>query len=162
MKSSPGTQLDLFGHVERAEREARIADEQAAAQDVAYSDLVQTLTVTSTEAQAHGIYNTSGPVTVLVCPACGGWEPNEYHMEISHGIARHHLVQYPSGEWANDGMYLGRLWCVALELTVCHATYGDGYLQPDAVAMIAGLRPEVRARYEQEVAATRHRGPARS
>lgn len=152
-------QLDLFGDVEAAEHAARVEADHTAQRDAAFDDLVQTATATAAEAEAAGIFNVDTQITVFICPACGGWEPNEMLMGISHGISRDYLVQLDTGEWANGGMYFGRLWCEALELTANHATYGDGHLYTRQHTMIERLRPEVRARYEQEVATRPRRHP---
>lgn len=151
------SQLDLFGEVEAAER-AGVA-ECVAERDDAFDELVRTVTATAREAESAGIYNVDTETTVFICPACGGWEPNEFLLGNNHGIDREYLVQLDSGEWANDGRYFGRMWCQALDLTANQATYGDGYLHPRQQAMLARLRPEVRQRYEQEVATRPHRDP---
>lgn len=151
-------QLDLFGEIEAAERSDRRVAGEVAARDAAFDDLVRTHTVDAAAAEAAGIYNVDTQITVRICPACGGWEPNEMLMGNNHGISRHYLVQLDTGEWANSGMYFGQMWCLALELTASHATYDDGHLHPRQHAMIARLRPEVRERYDHEVA-TRQRRP---
>jgi hypothetical protein len=150
-------QLDLFGEIEAAERADLRASDEVAARDAAFDELVRTQTVDAGAAEAAGIYNVDTQIVVRICPACGGWEPNEMLMGTNHGVSRHYLVQLDTGEWANGGMYFGRMWCLALELTASHATYGDGYLHPRQHPMIAGLRPEVRDRYDQEVADRPHR-----
>jgi len=151
-------QLDLFGEIEAAEAADRTTADEVAIRNAAFDDLVRAQTVTAAAAEAAGIYNVNTEITVRVCPACGGWEPNEMLMGNNHGISRHYLVQLDTGEWAHGGMYFGRMWCLALELTASHATYEDGSLHPRQHAMIARLRPEVRERYEHEVATRPHRG----
>lgn len=121
---------------------------------------MSTAVVTAAAAEAAGIYNVkTETTTVWICPACEEWEPNELLLSQNHGIARHHLTQDESGEW-RDGQF-GRTWCIALELTANHATYGDGRLHPTQHTMIARLRPEVRKLYDDAVAARPHRGPLR-
>ncbi|MUL61209.1 hypothetical protein B5P44_01245 [Mycobacterium sp. CBMA 213] len=150
-------QLDLFGEFDAAERADHRAADAVAISDAAFDELVRTQTVNAAAAEAAGIYNVDIETTVRICPACGGWEPNEMLMGTNHGISRHYLVQLETGEWANGGMYFGQMWCLALELTASHATYGDRDLHPRQYAMIARLRPEVRESYDQEVAARPHR-----
>lgn len=159
MTTTSAVQLDLFGEVEAAARAAEADAAHAAARDAAFDELVATATVTADAAEAMDIYNVATAITVLICPACGAWEPNEMLLSNNHGIRRQFLVQLDSGEWANSGMYLGRNWCMALDLTANHATYGDGALHPRQHKMLARLRPDVRARYDAEVAARPHRGP---
>lgn len=135
---------------------------QQKARDAAFDDLVQTRAVTVAEALDHQLYYQQTPVetvTVRVCPACGTWEPNEWLLANNHGIEREHLVQMDDGEWATRGANYGRLWCVALDLTANHATYADGHLDKSQKAMVAQLRPQVRAMYEHEVATRPRRYP---
>lgn len=158
--TAAAVQLDLFGEVEAADRAAAADAARATTRDAAFDELVATATVTADAAEAMGIYNVVTETTVWICPACGAWEPNEMLLSNNHGISRQFLVQLESGEWANSGMYLGRNWCLALDLTANHATYGDGALHPRQHEMLARLRPEMRARYDAEVAARPHRGPS--
>lgn len=151
-------QLDLFGHVEAARQAVEAERARTAERDVAFDELVRTAKVDAAGAEAAGIYNMVGETTVWICPACGEWEPNEMLLAQNHGIQREYLVRWDDGEWANDGAYYGRLWCVALDLTANHATYGEGFLHPRQRIMLARICPEVRQHYEQEVSTRRHRG----
>ncbi|MGX9669954.1 hypothetical protein [Mycobacterium sp. HM-7] len=135
---------------------ADVAD-PAAIRDAAFDELVRTQTVDAASAEAAGIYNVDTEITVLICPACGGWEPNESLMGNNHGISRHYLVQLDNGEWANGGKYFGQMWCVALDLTAAHASNPNVVLSPRQIAMLGRLRPEVRERYDHEVAAVSQR-----
>lgn len=135
------------------------ATAQAAA-DAAFAELVETRTVAVSDARAHDLYyqgDDHDTVTVRICPACGTWEPNEMLLANNHGIDRDDLVQWPDGEWGNDGAYYGRRWCIALDLTANHATYADGHLHSRQLAMLVQLRPEVRQLYEHEVRTRPHR-----
>ncbi|SHU69325.1 Uncharacterised protein [Mycobacteroides abscessus subsp. abscessus] len=144
--------------------EATAAEEQAAAaRDAAFADLVAIRAVTVAQARERGLYDNElgddDTVTVWICPACEAWEPNEMLLSNGHGIRREYLIQWPNGEWANDGAYYGRRWCQSLDLTASHATYDTGYLHPRQLAMLARLRPEVRSLYDREVATSPRRYP---
>ncbi|WP_409430574.1 hypothetical protein ACJEIK_26420 [Mycobacterium sp. SMC-16] len=128
-----------------------------AARNAAYDELVRTQTVDAAAAKAAGIYNVDTEITVRVCPACGGWEPNEFLMGNNHGISRHYLAQLDTGEWAYGGKYFGQMWCVALDLTASHASNPNVDLSPRQIAMLGRLRPEVRERFDHEVAALSRR-----
>lgn len=140
----------------------RVQATARSARDAAFAELVTTQTVTVADARAHDLYyqlDDDDTITVWICPACGTWEANEMLLANNHGIDRHYLVQWPNSEWANDGAYYGRRWCVALDLTANHATYADGHLHSRQLAMLAQLRPDVRERYEHEVRNRPHRRP---
>lgn len=144
--------------------EATTAAAQAAeARNAAYDDLVATRTVTVSQARERDLYYNDladeDTVTVWICPACDTWAPNEMLLSNGHGMWRQYLVQWPNGEWANDGAYYGRRWCQSLDLTANHATYDTGYLHPRQQAMLARLRPEVRSLYDHEVATRPRRYP---
>ncbi|KXO95858.1 hypothetical protein AXK56_16745 [Tsukamurella pulmonis] len=156
--TSGTVQLDLFGEVE-AEEQAQLAQAALAAERAAaFEQLVSTAVVTAAEAEAAGIYNVkTETTTVWICPACEGWEANDYLLSQNHGIGPHYLTRDEDGEW-HDGRF-GRTWCIALDLTANHATYGEGWLHPRQHAMIARLRPEIRALYDDAVASRPRRGP---
>jgi hypothetical protein len=148
--------FDLFGNIPN---EAALAEEDAA-RDRAYDDLVAQLRVTVEDAKAHGLWlraseKVSGErckVTVLVCPACGEWEANDWSISNNHGIDTTHFERNDDGTW-DTGQY-GRSWCLALELTSSHVA-GNYHLSDRQDRMLAGLRPEVQARFDREVAETR-------
>ncbi|SHQ48340.1 hypothetical protein [Mycobacteroides abscessus] len=149
--------FDTTGHA--AKSAAQIA------RDVAFAALVQVRTVTVEQARARGLYQRGtgdDTVTVWVCPACETWEANEYLVGNNHGIHREYLVQHANGQWAHSGACFGRSWCLALDLTANHATYGQGHLHDRQKFMIARLRPEIRELYEQEVAARTRRHPPKT
>ena len=106
-----------------------LAAEEAAAEAV-YDAMVEQLRVTVEEAKQHGLWlrasdGSSGEryrVTVLVCPACGIWEANDWLIGNNHGIHVECFEPRDDGTW-DTGRY-GRDWCLALDLTSSHVA-GD-------------------------------------
>lgn len=150
-----GAQLafDFYGHQADPDEEAA----EKAAVEAAYDALVQCQWVALDEAKQHGIYRlyASCPdnrVHVCICPACGVWEGNVWLLGNNHGISLHHFERRDDGTW-DTGRY-GSDWCLALELTASH-TAGDYQLTERQNRMLAGLRDEVRARFDLVVAETR-------
>lgn len=133
-----------------AAREAAIAE-----RDAAFDALVITVELTVAEAREQDLWFNGADhdrISVLVCPACGDYEPNELLMSSNHGINRFHIAKQPDGTWANSGRYYGRDWCLALALTSTHASQGLHTLHSGQTRMISRLRPEIRARFQKLVA----------
>ncbi|WP_131807636.1 hypothetical protein [Mycolicibacterium wolinskyi] len=133
------------------------ADNEIAA---AYATLVATAAVCEADARAQGLHMTSrqndGRVTVLICPACGQYEANEFLIANNHGLHRSGLHKRHDGTWVTRGREFGRQWCLALDLTSRHAAAG-AHLSPRQTRMVDRLRADVRARFEREVAELRQR-----
>lgn len=135
---------------------ARLAAEEQL--DVAYAQLVEQLDVTEAQAREHDLWLTPsdrGHLTVLVCPACGQYEANEFLIGNNHGLHREYLHQRDDGAWVTTGREYGREWCVALDLTSRHLA-GDYQLSEHQTHMLQRLRPDVRARFDRAVAESRH------
>mgnify|MGYP001490590334 CR=1 FL=1 len=135
---------------------ARIAAENQLA--AAYVDLVVTLAIAEADARDHGLWlsgGDNGRVTVLVCPACGQYEANEFLISNNHGFDRHHLRRRADGTWVTTGREYSRDWCIALDLTSCHVA-GDYRLTDRQTRMLDRLHAEVRERFNREVARVRH------
>ncbi|WP_301122586.1 hypothetical protein [Mycolicibacterium fortuitum] len=140
---------------------ARIAAETE--RDAAYADLVIELVVTEADAREHDLWLTptdGGRLTVLVCPACGQYEANEFLISNNHGLSREYLSKRDDGAWVTTGREYGRQWCVALDLTSRHLA-GDSHLSDSQMQMLSRLRPEVRERLDREVTEVRQRIAAR-
>ncbi|QZH69416.1 hypothetical protein [Mycolicibacterium farcinogenes] len=140
---------------------ARIAAEEEVA--AAYAELVVELVVTEADAREHDLWLTpsdGGRLTVLVCPACGQYEANEFLICNNHGLSREYLYKRGDGAWVTTGREYGRQWCVALDLTSRHLA-GDCHLSESQTQMLGRLRPEVRERFDREVADVRQRIEAR-
>lgn len=157
--TTTGDQLTLDFHGTEADPDALAAEKAAA--EAAYDAMVEQLRVTVGRAKQHGLWlraSESGPpgernkVTVLVCPACGTWEANDWHIGNNHGITLAHFERRDDGTW-DTGTY-GPQWCLALDLTSCHVA-GDHRLSDRQNRMLAGLRDDVRARFNQRVTKTR-------
>ncbi|GAB5901184.1 hypothetical protein [Mycolicibacterium mageritense] len=130
---------------------ARLAAEKE--RDDAYTHLIATVLVSPAEARAQGLRIETAAderVTVLVCPACGQYEVNEFLIENNHGIGRHHLRKKPDGQWVTTGREYGRDWCTALDLTSRHVA-GQSTLSTRQARMLTRLRPSVRRRFDREV-----------
>lgn len=148
--------FDFYGNLPDPDAQA----EEDAAAEAAYDAMVEQLRVTVREAKEHGLWFRASEgrpgepfkVTVLVCPACGEWEANDWLIGNNHGIHLHDFERQEDGTW-DTGRY-GADWCTALDLTSCHVA-GGHELSERQHRMLAGLRREVRARFDQEVADTR-------
>lgn len=130
-----------------------------AARDAAFSNLVATVRTTPDDARAHGLPlppDEHGQVHAWVCPACSGYEANEWLIGNNHGIRREHLEQRADGEWTTTGREYGRQWCIALDLTCTHVA-GEHDLSERQTLMLERLTPEVRDRFTQEVESVRER-----
>ncbi|MBN3458371.1 hypothetical protein JNN96_30485 [Mycobacterium sp. DSM 3803] len=130
---------------------ARLAAEKE--RNDAYTHLIATVLVSPAEARAQGLRIETAAderVTVLVCPACGQYEANEFLIENNHGIGRHHLHKKPNGQWVTTGREYGNDWCTALDLTSRHVA-GQSTLSTRQTRMLTGLRPSVRRRFDREV-----------
>lgn len=132
-----------------AARQAALAE-----RDAAFDALVVTVELTIAEAREQDLWFNGDDherISVLVCPACGDYEPNELLMSSNHGLNRLHIAKQPDGTWANSGRYYGRDWCLALALTSTHATRGPQNLHEGQIRMIERLRPDMRARFNELV-----------
>lgn len=140
---------------------ARIAAEEEAT--TAYAELIIQLVVTEAEAREHDLWlrpSDDGHFTVLVCPACGQYEANEFLIGNNHGLSREYLHKRDDGTWVTMGREYGSEWCVALDLTSRHMA-GAYQLSESQMHMLGRLRPEVRERFNREVADMRQRIAAR-